>query len=82
MICSLFIGRFLLLVQRTPAIHIIGAIGAVSVEARPRPFLVPFAANTAFAFHVLTFLLSLFQLAVAALWLHPDKVNPQLAQRT
>ena len=82
MICSLFIVLFSLLVQRAAAVHKIGAIRAVSVAARPSPFLVPFAANTAFAFHVLTFLLSLFQLAVAALWLHPDKVNPQLAQRT
>ena len=82
MICSLFICLFFLLIQRTPAVYKIGAIWAVPVAARPRPFLVPLAADTAFAFHVLTFLLSLFQLAVAALWLHPDKVNPQLAQRT
>ena len=82
MICSRFICLILLLIQRTPAVHKISAIRAIPVAARPRPFLVPFAADTAFAFHVLTFLLSLFQLAVAALWLHPDRVKPQLAQRT
>ena len=82
MICSLFIVLFLLLIQRTPAVYKIGAIRAVPVAARPSPFLVPFAAYTAFVFHVLTFLLSLFQFAVAALWLHPDRVKPQLAQRT